>query len=131
MGGPLKIRQYLTHPYLGGRVFDFQKFEDGGSVVGDGDITDVVDQHLVETDGSERRLDDVGDGLRRQNVLRSNVATGATLALDAQHVCDRRHSDQVSVKTIFILFFNKLTGIRSQMRRFQSYSKEGKVFFLC
>jgi hypothetical protein len=27
--------------------------------------------------------------------LRSNVATGATLALDAQHVCDRRHSDQL------------------------------------
>jgi hypothetical protein len=35
------------------------------------------------------------------------------------------------VKTIFILFFNKLTGIRSQMRRFQSFSVEGKVFFLC
>ena len=77
--------------YLGSRMFDFQELEDGCPVVGDGHVADVVDQHLVQTDGSEGGLDDVGDGLGSQNVLGSDVTTSSAFPLNAQHVCDRRH----------------------------------------
>jgi hypothetical protein len=37
---------------LGRRVLDVELAEDGGAVVGDGDVSDVVNQHFVETRGS-------------------------------------------------------------------------------
>jgi hypothetical protein len=43
-------------------VRDVEQREDSGAVVGDGHVADVVDEHLVETDGAERRLENVGDG---------------------------------------------------------------------
>ena len=45
------------HDDLGGGVLDVELLEDGGAVVGD-----VADQHLVESGGAQRVLDDVGDG---------------------------------------------------------------------
>ena len=58
---------------------DLQLLEDGGAVVRDGDITDVVDKHLVEALRPERRLDDVGEGKNGENVLSADIL--ALLAL--------------------------------------------------
>ena len=91
LGRVRRIRKYLFHPYLGSRMFNFQELEDGCSVVSDGHISDVVHQHLVQAHGSEGGLDDVGDGLSSHHVLRADVASGATLALNTQHVCNCRH----------------------------------------
>lgn len=46
---------------LGGWMFNFQESEDCGSIVGNGNITDVIDHHFVQTDRSEWTLQDVGN----------------------------------------------------------------------
>ena len=46
----------------GGGMFYFQLGEDGGSVVGDEDVANVVDEHLVKTYGSKGCFDNVGHG---------------------------------------------------------------------
>lgn len=44
-----------------------EHLEDGGAVVGDDHVSDVIDEHLVEADGTERRLDDVRDRHSRRH----------------------------------------------------------------
>ena len=53
----LDLRQLDEH--FGGGVSDLKLLEDGGAVVRDGDITDVIDKHLVEALRPERCLDNV------------------------------------------------------------------------
>ena len=42
-----------------GRVLNLELLEDGGAIIGDGHVADVVDEHLVEALRSERGLHDV------------------------------------------------------------------------
>jgi len=42
-------------------MLHFEQFEDGGTVIGDRDVSDVVDEHLVETHRTKRALHDVGN----------------------------------------------------------------------
>ncbi|KAI3475615.1 hypothetical protein L1887_62957 [Cichorium endivia] len=65
-------------------LVDLEEREDGGAVVGDGDVANVVDEHLVEADGAERRLDDVGDGLGGKHVLVADLCARETLAADEE-----------------------------------------------
>ena len=44
---------------LGGGMSDLKLLEDSGAIIGNGDITNVVNEHLIETLGSEGGLDDV------------------------------------------------------------------------
>jgi hypothetical protein len=63
-------------------VLDVEQREDGRAVVGHRHVADVVDHHLVETRRPERRLDDIGDCLRREHVLVANVLSADFLAAE-------------------------------------------------
>jgi len=54
-------------------VLHLELREDGRAVVGDGDLAKVIDEHLVEPDRAERRLDHVGHRQRRRHVLRAHL----------------------------------------------------------
>ena len=54
---------------LGGGMLDLQELEDGGPVVGDGHIPDVVHQHLVQADGAQAGLDNIGNAARCHHIL--------------------------------------------------------------
>lgn len=60
---------------LGGGVSDLKLLENGSTIVGDSDITDVVDEHLIETLRAKRSLDDVRKGEDGENVLGANILT--------------------------------------------------------
>jgi hypothetical protein len=74
-------------------MLNFEEAEDGGAVVGDGRVANVVDEHLVEAHWPQRRLDDVCDRsgsihfgfMRRrqecQTILRANVFASLAFAL--------------------------------------------------
>ena len=53
--------------HLRGGVLDLEQLQDRRAVVGDGHVTDVVDEHLVQTDGAEGGLDDVRHRLDRHD----------------------------------------------------------------
>ena len=56
----LQLGQIDQH--LGSRMFDLQQTQDGRAIVGDCHISDVIDQHLVQSDRTEAGLDYIGDG---------------------------------------------------------------------
>jgi hypothetical protein len=76
----------LDH-HLGGGVLDIDLFEHGGAVVGDGDVPEAVDEHLVHAPRPQGRLEHLGDDLRRSHVRLAGVATTAPLSpfLQNQH----------------------------------------------
>ena len=74
-------------------MLDLEELEDGGAVVGDGDVADVVDEHLVEPHRSQAGLDDVGDGGGGQDVLRPHIRACLPLAGEAERCGDRAHGD--------------------------------------
>jgi hypothetical protein len=45
---------------LSSRVLDFELLEDGSTIVCDSNITNVINEHFVETLRSKRALNDVG-----------------------------------------------------------------------
>ena len=53
----LNLREFDEN--FGGWVSHLELLEDSGAIVGDGDVADVVDEHLIETLRTERGLDDV------------------------------------------------------------------------
>jgi hypothetical protein len=51
---------------LGGGVSHLNLLKNSGAIIGDDNITDLIDEHFIETLGSERGLNNVGksgDGL--------------------------------------------------------------------
>ena len=54
----LRGKLWCTNP--AGRVLDIELSENRGAVVGDDHLAGVVDEHLIEADRTERRLDNVG-----------------------------------------------------------------------
>jgi hypothetical protein len=52
---------------LGSGVLNFELLENGGTIIGNGNITDVIDEHLVETLRAERALNDIREGLYSHN----------------------------------------------------------------
>ena len=67
---------------FGGWMSDLQLFENCGAIVGDGNITDVIDEHLIETLWSKRCLDNVGKGEDCHDVLSSNILALLSLTED-------------------------------------------------
>jgi hypothetical protein len=47
---------------LGGGVSDLNLLKNGGAIIGDHDIADFIDKHLVETLGTEGSFNDVSEG---------------------------------------------------------------------
>jgi hypothetical protein len=45
---------------LGSGVSDLELLEDGGAIISNSNISDIIDEHFVEALGTERGLDDVG-----------------------------------------------------------------------
>ena len=72
----------------GGRMLHLELAQDGGAVVGDEDVADVVDEHLVEADGSQGGLDDVGHGEGGRHVADADVLAGLALPIEELHVCN-------------------------------------------
>ena len=48
-------------------MLDLELFQDSSAVVGNCDITNVVDEHLIQPLRPERGLDDVGDSGNSSN----------------------------------------------------------------
>jgi hypothetical protein len=40
----------------------FKQFEDCSAIVGDGDITDFINEHFIKTNRTERGFDNIGNG---------------------------------------------------------------------
>ena len=58
-------------------MLDLQQLQDGGSVIGDRDVSHIVHHHLVQANRAEAALDDVGDTGGGQHVLcPDGLATG-------------------------------------------------------
>mmetsp|Transcript_29986 Transcript_29986/g.81263 ORF Transcript_29986/g.81263 Transcript_29986/m.81263 type:complete len:572 (+) Transcript_29986:3-1718(+) len=72
------------HQHLGRGVFHLQLLQNGGPVVGDGDVTDVVDQHLVQALRAQRGLQDVGEGRDSGDICRAHVRPALALAVDGE-----------------------------------------------
>ena len=110
----------------GGGMLHLELAEDGGAVVGDEDVADVVDEHLVEADGSQGRLDDVGHGEGGRYVADANILTGLALAieeLDGIYEERRRRGGHICVR------YNNASGsieekwwISTSSRRSESHS---------
>jgi hypothetical protein len=47
---------------LGGGVLNFQLFQDRSAIVRCSNITDIIHQHLIQTFGTKRGLDGIGNG---------------------------------------------------------------------
>ena len=71
-----------VHQDAGGRVLHLQRLEDGGAVVRDEDVADVVHEHLVQPHGAQGALDDVGHGQGRGHVADADVLPGLALPVD-------------------------------------------------
>ena len=56
-------------------MLNLKLLENGGTIIGDGDIADIVDEHLIETLRTERALYDVGEGRDSLDVLSSDILT--------------------------------------------------------
>ena len=67
---------------LGSGVLNIETLEDRGTVVGDQDVSNLVDEHLVETLRAERALNDVCDGRDGDDVLRAHILAGLSGARD-------------------------------------------------
>ena len=61
----LNLRQFDEN--FGCWVCNFELFENSGAIIGDGDVADVIDEHLVKTHGSKTGLNDVGERSDRGN----------------------------------------------------------------
>mmetsp|Transcript_46941 Transcript_46941/g.69472 ORF Transcript_46941/g.69472 Transcript_46941/m.69472 type:complete len:364 (-) Transcript_46941:114-1205(-) len=67
----LAVRQLDQN--LGCGVVHLQLLEDGGSVVGDCGVANLVHEHFVQTNRAEGRAHNVGNGNTGSHVLRANV----------------------------------------------------------
>ena len=67
---------------FGGWMSDLQLLKNCGAIVGDGNIANIVDEHLIETLWTERGLNDVGEGEDSHDVLSSNILTLFSLTED-------------------------------------------------
>ena len=76
------------------RVLDLELVEDRRAVVRDRHLAQVVDEHLVETDRAERRLDDVRHRERRRHVLRPHVLPRRALAGEVELVLCRHRAKE-------------------------------------
>src|SRR5690349_15033655 len=57
------------HEHLGGRMLNVHLLQQCRAVVGDGDITKRIDEHLVHASRAERALDYFGNQFGRLNVV--------------------------------------------------------------
>ena len=69
--------------YFCGRVRHLKLLENGGAIVRDRHIADVINEHLVEALRTERGLHDVGERSDCHDVLGSDILTLFTLTKDS------------------------------------------------
>jgi hypothetical protein len=67
---------------FGSWMCDLQLLQDCGAIVGDRDVTDIVDEHLIEALRTKRGLDDVGKGEDGHDVLCSDILSLFSLSED-------------------------------------------------
>jgi len=65
---------------LGGGVGNLKLLENSGAIIGNSNITDIVDEHFVEALGSEGRLNNVSQTGYGSNVLGANILSLFTLS---------------------------------------------------
>ena len=66
----------------GGGVLNLKLGEDGGAIVRDEDVANVVDEHLVKADGAEGGLDDVGHSQGGSDVADANILSSLALSVE-------------------------------------------------
>ena len=92
-GGPVSALGVLglgdLDDHLGGGVLDVQLLEDGDTVVGDDDVADGVDEHLVHSPRSEAAPYGIGDGPCRGDVVELSVLSFVSLGAfpEDKHRC--------------------------------------------
>ena len=69
-------------------MFDGQLTQDGSTIVGNSDIANVIDEHFIQTDGSQGSLDDVGHGESGRDVGDADVGAGFAGAAEELCVCN-------------------------------------------
>lgn len=69
-----------------GRVFYFELGQDGGSIVGDCDVTNVINEHFVETDGAQGSFDNVSDCDSCRHVAVSDIFSALASSLEELEV---------------------------------------------
>mmetsp|Transcript_61312 Transcript_61312/g.161124 ORF Transcript_61312/g.161124 Transcript_61312/m.161124 type:complete len:491 (-) Transcript_61312:36-1508(-) len=72
------------HQNLGGGVLHLELLQDGGAVVGDRDVADVVHEHLVQALRTQRRLQDIGESHDGRHILRSDISSARTISVEGQ-----------------------------------------------
>mmetsp|Transcript_36845 Transcript_36845/g.86037 ORF Transcript_36845/g.86037 Transcript_36845/m.86037 type:complete len:312 (-) Transcript_36845:113-1048(-) len=78
----LEVRELDEH--LGGGVLHLQLLENGGTVVGNGHVADVVHEHLIQTHGTQGGFYDVGHGGSRGDVGVADVHARLATSIEKQ-----------------------------------------------
>jgi hypothetical protein len=65
-------------------MFHFELLQYGGTVVGHNDIAHIVDEHFIETDRTQGRLDEIGNRDGSSDIVDANV--GASFAAAAEEL---------------------------------------------
>jgi hypothetical protein len=83
----LNLRKFTED--FGGWMGDLQLLKDGGSIIGDGNVTDVIDEHFIESLRTEGGLDDVSEGEDSSDVLGTDILALFSLTEDTDlgHIC--------------------------------------------
>mmetsp|Transcript_25773 Transcript_25773/g.42095 ORF Transcript_25773/g.42095 Transcript_25773/m.42095 type:complete len:213 (-) Transcript_25773:41-679(-) len=67
---------------FGAWMLQIQTLENGCAIVGDNDIANIIDQHLVQTQWTQRRFDNIRDGHTRRHILAAYIQAGDTRSVD-------------------------------------------------
>ncbi|KAH3660039.1 hypothetical protein OGAPHI_007244 [Ogataea philodendri] len=77
------------HQNLSSRMLHVQKGQDGRAVVGNRDITNIVDEHFVKSHWTQGRFHHIGNGLGCQHVLVTHVIATELFSAQKQGVRTR------------------------------------------
>merc|ERR1719234_1968855 len=79
------------HKHLGSRVLHLKQLEDGGAIVGDCHVPNVVHHHLVKTHWAKAALHNVCNGRGCHHILRSHILSSGSVTPESERRLDSAH----------------------------------------
>jgi hypothetical protein len=87
----LSLRELDKH--LGAGMCDLELGDDGGTIVGNDDLTVGVDDHLIHTSGTERSANTIGDTLGSSDVAHADILLFRVVLFGFTSILLGRHCD--------------------------------------
>mmetsp|Transcript_1258 Transcript_1258/g.1854 ORF Transcript_1258/g.1854 Transcript_1258/m.1854 type:complete len:496 (-) Transcript_1258:108-1595(-) len=77
--GILKLSKFDKD--LSSRVFDLKKFKNSSAIIGNSNVPNIIDKHLIKTHGSQRALNNISDSRDGSDVLSTHILTTLTFTV--------------------------------------------------